>query len=174
MDDVVIVDDVTVLVVPEHYVVQVQHQLMVSGAEKAHLWVFEGQRGVLHAVERDEAAMTRIREGWDAFQPFLDSDTPPPLSDTDTVVRSDSAWAQAARAFSDAKQAADSAAEALEQARNALVALAQHPREQGAGVSVTRYWKAGNVDYKKVPQLHGVDLATYRGKSREEIRVTLA
>jgi hypothetical protein len=54
------------------------------------------------------------------------------------------------------------------------VALAAHPREQGAGVSVTRYWKAGNVDYKKVPQLQGVDLDAYRGKAREEVRVTEA
>ena len=32
----------------------------------------------------------------------------------------------------------------------ALITIAQHPREQGAGVTVTRFWKAGNVDYKKV------------------------
>jgi hypothetical protein len=56
----------------------------------------------------------------------------------------------------------------------ALVALATHPREQGAGVAVTRYWKAGNVDYKKVPALTGVDLELYRGKGREEVRVTTA
>ena len=53
------------------------------------------------------------------------------------------------------------------------MALAQHSREHGAGVTVTRYWKAGNVDYKKVPQLRGFDLDRYRGKAREEIRLTL-
>jgi hypothetical protein len=39
-------------------------------------------------------------------------------------------------------------------------------REQGAGVSVTRYWKAGNADYKKVMELKGVDLERYRGTGR--------
>jgi hypothetical protein len=56
----------------------------------------------------------------------------------------------------------------------ALVALAEHPREQGACVSVTRYWKTGNVDYKKVVELRGVDLEAYRGKGREEVRVTMS
>ena len=46
--------------------------------------------------------------------------------------------------------------EALESARQALVALAGHPREEGTGVAVTRYWKAGNVDYKRVVELRGV------------------
>ena len=34
--------------VPQHYAIQVQHQLMVSDALFAHLWVFDGQRGLLH------------------------------------------------------------------------------------------------------------------------------
>jgi hypothetical protein len=41
-------------------------------------------------------------------------------------------------------------------------------------VAVTRFWKAGSVDYKKVVELQGVDLERYRGKAREEVRVTVA
>lgn len=158
--------------VPDHYAAQVQHQLMVSGAALAHLWVFDGTQGLLRPIERNDDAMQRIRESWDLFQGFLDRDTPPPLTDADTVHREDAQWAEAAQAFAQAKQASVAADEAMEAARNALVALAQHPREQGAGVSVTRYWKAGNVDYKKVPALQGVDLEKYRGKAREEVRIT--
>jgi putative phage-type endonuclease len=158
--------------VPLHYAVQVQHQMMVSGAAKTHLWIFDGSVGILQQVERDEDLMERIRQGWEAFQPYLDGDTPPPLAEADTVIRDDAAWMQAAAAYAVAKQAADRATEALELSRQALIALAQHPREQGAGVAVTRFWKAGNVDYKRVPALKGVDLDAYRGKSREEIRVT--
>ena len=33
--------------VPDHYAAQVQHQLMVSGAGLAHLWVFDGSHGLL-------------------------------------------------------------------------------------------------------------------------------
>jgi putative phage-type endonuclease len=160
--------------VPEHYAIQVQHQLMVSDAPKCHLWVFDGQRGLLHEISRDEAVMERIRTGWEAFQVFLDTDAPPPLTEADTVQRSDTFWKDAAAAFASAKLAADAADAALAAARDALVKLAAHPREQGAGVTVTRFWKAGSVAYAKVPVLQGLDLSGYRGKAREEVRVTAA
>ena len=86
-------------------------------------------------------------------------------------MRHDAAWATAAATYTQVKRDADALAERLEAARQALVALAQHPKEQGAGVSVTRFWKQGNVDYKKVPQLQGLDLSPYRGKARQEVRV---
>lgn len=157
--------------VPDHYAAQIQHQLMVSGAKLAHLYVFDGTQGLLRPVEPIDHAMQRIRQGWDLFQTYLDTDTPPPLTDADTVLRDDAEWTQAAQAFSQAKHAADQADEAVTKAREALVALARHPKEQGAGVSVTRFWKAGNVDYKRIPALQGLDLSCYRGKLREEVRV---
>lgn len=159
--------------VPEHYLLQVQHQLMVSGADLAHLWVFDGQRGILHEVRPDPARMQAIQAAWDAFAPFLEHDTPPPLGEADTAIREDATWQQAARAYLTAKQGADEAAERLEAARQGLIVLARHPKEAGSGVTVARYLKAGTVDYKRVPQLQGVDLEAYRGKAREEVRVSV-
>lgn len=160
--------------VPAYYAAQIQHQLMVSGAALAHLWVFDGQRGLLHEVEPDIGAAETIRAAWDAFARFLETDTPPPLVDADARQRDDEAWRLAALAFAEAKREAEVAADRVEAARTALVALATHPKETGAGVSVTRYWKAGSVDYKKVVELRGVDLERYRGKAREEVRVSTA
>jgi hypothetical protein len=71
-----------------------------------------------------------------------------------------------------AKQQADVSAAALDNAKAALIGLASHTSESGGGVKVTRFWKAGAVDYKKIPELKGVDLEQYRGKAREEVRVT--
>lgn len=166
--------DVAAGQVPEHYLMQVWHQMMVSGAVLAHLWVFDGAQGLLRPIERNEEAMQRIREGWELFQTFMDTDNPPPLTDADTVLREDAEWTSAAQAFAEAKRAADVADTAMAKARDELVILAIHPREQGSGVSVTRYWKSGNVDYKKIPALQGLDLSCYRGKAREEVRVTAA
>lgn len=159
--------------VPQHYQVQVQHQLAVSGAGHAHLWVYDGRQGVLLDIHRDDGLIEIIKSAWDAFQPYLDADAPPPLGEADTAVRSDAAWALAARAYVEAKETADVAAERLEAARHVLVKLTHHPKEQGAGVTVTRFWKQGAVDYKKVPQLQGVDLAAFRGKAREEVRISV-
>ena len=159
--------------VPEHYRIQVQHQLMVSGAKLAHLFVFDGTDGLLVEITRDDVAMAAIRRAWDAFQVYLDTDTAPPLTDRDTVIRTDDDWKLAATDYAKLKAEADSVGEKLDAAKARLIALATHNSESGAGVTVTRYWKAGNVDYKKVPQLAGVDLDQYRGLGREEIRITL-
>jgi len=131
-------------------------------------------RGVAtgEVIKPIDHAFERIRDGWEAFQVFLDTDTPPPLTDADVVQREDADWLAAASAFARAKHAADLADDVVSKARDALVGLAQHPKEHGAGVSVTRFWKAGAVNYKAVPELKEVNLEKYRGKLREEVRVT--
>ena len=145
---------------------------MVSGAEIAHLWVSDGSEGSLHPIVHDDAVMASIRAGWDGFQQYLDTDTPPPLVDGDTVKREDADWAAAAALYVSAKREAEAADAKVDAAKMALAALCHHPREKGHGVAVMRYWKAGNVDYKKIPELRAVELDRYRGAAREEVRVT--
>lgn len=159
--------------IPGHYNAQVQHQLMVAGATTAHLWVYVEGDGLLLTVQRDTELMSLICEAWDDFQQYMDSDNPPPLTDADSALREDAAWSSAAAAYLEAKRLADAADIGLEASRKALVALSRHPRETGGGVSVVRLWKAGNVDYKRVPELSGVSLDRYRGQGREEVRVTV-
>jgi putative phage-type endonuclease len=160
--------------VPEHYRIQVQHQLMVSGAESAHLWVFDSGTGLLVEIARDEACMEAIRAAWDGFQTYLDSDTPPPLTERDTVERSDPAWTLAAGLYVEAKRKAEEATESLDRARERLVALASHASESGHGVTVTRFFKQGAVEYKRIPALKTVLLDDYRAAGRVETRVTVA
>lgn len=159
--------------VPEHYLVQIQHQLMVSGASVAHLWVFDGSNGILVTVLPDQEMFQCIKCGWDNFQQYLDEDRPPPLSDSDVLIRTDDIWRVAAQAYARLKTESDDLAVQVENARQRLIQLASHNSERGFGVMVSRYMKAGSVDYKKVPQLQDVDLELYRGKTREEVRVTV-
>lgn len=160
--------------VPEHYLLQVQHQLMVSKAMIAYLWVFDGCQGINIPIEPDPVIFNKIRQGWDSFQPHLETDTPPPQTDQDTVIRNDAAWHQAAKEYLGWKSVADEAQAKADVAKARLVEMAKHSRESGGGVSVTRYWKKGNIDYKRIPELTGVNLEQYRGRIREEIRIVVA
>lgn len=159
---------------PEHYRWQVEHQLMVTGASMAHLYVFDGAEGLLLERRPNEGTWPKIHEAWDDFMRFVTEDRPPPLGEGDTVIRDDPEWTEAAHAFLAAKQTLDETSARLEQCKSRLVDLAMHSSEKGAGVVVSRYWKAGPVDYKRVPQLAGVDLGPYRGAPREEVRVAMA
>ena len=149
-------------------------RIVKSGAASAHLWVFDGATGLLVEIQRDEACMEAIRAAWDGFQQYLDGDVPPPLTDRDTVERSDPAWTLAAGLYVEAKRKAEDAAESLDRARERLVGLASHASESGQSVTVTRFFKQGNVDYKKAPELKVVDLDRYRAAGRVEVRVTVA
>lgn len=99
---------------------------------------------------------------------------PPPLTERDTVIRADREWQHAAEAYKRLKNDAEAATARLDEAKASLVDLSSHTSEKGAGVCVSRFWKAGAVDYKKVPALTGIDLDQYRGPSREEVRVSVA
>ena len=140
----------------------------------AHLYVYDGSTGLLVEIQRDEASMEAIRAAWDGFQTYLDTDTPPPLTDRDTVERADPAWTLAAGLYRQAKLDADAAVETLDRARERLVGLASHASESGHGVTVTRFFKQGNVEYKRIPALKTVRLDDYRAAGRLEVRVSVA
>ena len=132
--------------VPEHYYWQVQHQLMVSGAGKAHFYVFDedGNTGIWVEVLPNVEDMNRLQVAWNRFMLHIVNDEAPPLTDLDTVVRQDVEWQQAALAYVSAKSQAERAVEAVESAKAKLVTLSQHSSEKGFGVSVSKYWKASS------------------------------
>lgn len=159
--------------IPEHYRWQVQHQLMVSGADQAHLYVYDGTDGILLDVSPQPDTWEQIHVGWDDFMRHIRNDTTPPLMEQDTVIRTDAQWQLAAETYAKLKRESEQISERLDEAKAKLVNLSTHPSESGYGVSVTRYWRQGNVDYKRIPGLSGVDLEPFRGKGREEVRVSV-
>jgi predicted phage-related endonuclease len=159
--------------IPTHYFWQLEHQFMVSKASKGHLYVFDGAEGLLLEVTPCPERWQAIHEAWNGFMRCIETDTPPSLMDRDKVIRKDAEWQAAAEAYTQLKAEAELLAGRLDAAKEALVALASHPSEAGFGVSVTRFWKTGSVDYKRVPELAGVDLDNYRQKGRFETRVTV-
>ena len=158
---------------PEHYQWQVQHQLMVTKADVADVWVFDGSEGIVFPVAPDPSAWPQIHEAWDTFTHFVTSKTPPPLAKGDVRERDDEEWIAAAAAYVEAKRAAEALAKAVDEAKAKLIGLASHTSETGGGVSVTRYWKSGTIDYKRIPELSTLDLEQYRGPQRQEVRLTM-
>lgn len=139
--------------VEHHYHLQVQHQLMVSGASLAHFYVFDGRKGIIVEVEPNKDTFHDIREAWDRFMEFVVKDVPPPLTAMDTVTREDEEWRLAANRYLEKKKAAEDALTCCEEAKSELVAMAHHSSERGCGVAVCRFWKG-------------------RKNSKEEVRVT--
>ncbi len=161
--------------VPEHYRVQVQHQLMVSGAGQAELFVYDEDlgKGIALPIYPDPQTHEAIRAAWDLFMPHIEADTPPELTERDKLVRDDPAWLAAAETFVQRKSALDAAKSAADEARAVLLELADHPCVTGGRVTVTRYFKKGAVDYRKAATDAGADLEAYRQTGAMDVRVTL-
>ena len=159
--------------IPTHYRWQLEHQFMVSKASKGHLYVFDGTEGLLLEITPCPERWQAIHEAWKGFIRCIETDTPPALTDRDKVIRKDAAWQAAAETYVHLKSEAELLAVRLDAAKEALLGLSEHPSESGFGVAVTRFWKAGSVDYKRVPELAGLNLEDYRQKGRFETRVSV-
>ncbi|MEJ7671102.1 MAG: YqaJ viral recombinase family protein [Casimicrobiaceae bacterium] len=158
---------------PEHYQWQVQHQLMVTKADIADVLVFDGAEGIVFPVAPDPSSWPRICAAWDEFARYIAETQPPPLTDRDARIRNDPEWLKAAAEYVELRTAYDELSTKLDDAKERLIELTSHPREQGGRVSVSRFWKHGNINYKLVPELAELDLSKYRGNGREEIRVLI-
>ena len=74
--------------VPEYVVLQVQHQLAVTGKQAADVAVLVcGQKLEVHRVVRDNRLIARLIELEAAFWRFVETDTPPPTDGSDSADR---------------------------------------------------------------------------------------
>lgn len=90
------------------------------------------------------------------------------------MTRTDPKWTRAAAAWLKAYESHEKAKLALEKKRWALLKLAGEASASGAGVAVTRYFRAGLINYGSIPELAGVALDEYRKAGSWEVRVTKA
>lgn len=158
--------------VPEKYFWQVQHQLLVADSHLAHYWSFDGVEGVLVEVHRDEDAIKKIIEACGKFWTLVQTKESPPMSDKDIQKVKDEKISELVALYRERKESCDNAKILLEVAREELLAaVPKHARIECDGLRVTTSWRKGNVDYKKVPQLKGVDLEPYRAKSSSVVTI---
>ena len=158
---------------PEHYEWQVQHQLMVTKAEIADVYVFDGTEGLLLEVQPQPDTWPRIHDGVGCIHALRARGTGAAADRARLRVRDDPEWLSAAAAYLELRTAYDELSAKVDAAKAGLVGLTAHAKEQGGGVSVTRLWKRGNIEYKRVPELAGVDIEQYRTPPREEVRLSL-
>jgi putative phage-type endonuclease len=91
----------------------------------------------------------------------------PYLEDLEVDLSHDEEWLSNAAEYAEAKAEFEAAKERMDSAKASLLAIAkgQDRKCTGGGVMAYKSERKGNVNYKKVPELKGVDLDGYRGKS---------
>jgi len=117
-----------------------------------------------------EKNMPRIKAFWDLYKKTIADDElyAPMLASNkkEYIGREDDLFVFAALAYQNAIAEQKAAEEKVEEARKKLLEICTE-NTKGAGITVYQTERKGAVDYKKIPQLEGVDLEQYRKKSTQ-------
>jgi putative phage-type endonuclease len=153
--------------VPDCYFPQLQHQLAVTGHDFMYYWSFDGQKGACVKVEREQDYIDLMIANEQAFWESLESLTPPALSNRDYVDMSNNATtAELCAEYALLLQQHKEIEAQLKQVKQTLIDHCQQPSVCGS-VRLMRSFRKGAIDYKKVPELQGVDLEPYRKRGCE-------
>lgn len=156
---------------PEYYA-QMQWQMICADKQSCLFVVWTTQGIDFVRVEREsdwlDKNMPRIKAFYDLFQQTIADEKlyAPHLQSNkkEYAERDDDLFVFAALAYQNAIAEQKAAEERVEEARKKLLEICTE-NTKGAGVTVYQSERKGAVDYKKIPQLDGVDLEQYRKKS---------
>lgn len=156
---------------PEYYA-QIQWQMICADKQSCLFVVWTTQGIDFVRVEREsdwlDKNMPRIKAFYDLYcETIADEKLYAPhlqSNKKEYAERDDDLFVFAALAYQNAIAEQKAAEERVEEARKKLLEICTE-NTKGAGITVYQSERKGSVDYKKIPQLEGVDLEQYRKKS---------
>jgi len=153
--------------IPEKYYPQVQHQMECLGVDMIYYFSYTPSSSKLLEVERNQQYIDEMvlkeKEFWRRVEE-LDA---PPMSDKDYVAREDDEW----KTLEQRWLFLQPYIEESEQLREKLISCANGQNIKGNALTLSRFMRRGNVDYKAIPALKGINLDDYRKSPSECWRI---
>jgi putative phage-type endonuclease len=159
--------------VPDYYMIQIQHALDTTGAAKCYYVVSDGEKDVWIEVFPDVKLIEKIREENEKFYEYITSKEPPPLTEKDYVKRNDKEFVDLMSDYYQVKTQIGILEDAEEKIKEDLIRLCDGKNAQSPNGRITRSVCKGQVEYKLVPELIGIDLEAYRKPPCEKWRITV-
>ena len=158
---------------PTHYM-QIQWQMFCTGCQGWDYYCFGGEDGFNQTVLRDPVMIEEMIVKANEFLEMLRTITPPPFTDLDYEDKSeDEGWNNMMEMYARFDHQEKIAKENKEKVKESLVKYADGRNVKGSNSKFTGYIKPGNVDYKSIPELSGIDLEKYRKPGTQCYRITL-
>ncbi len=145
-------------IVPEKYYPQVQHQMECLGIDMIYYFSYTHNSSKIIEVERSQSYINEMIDKEKEFWRRVEELDAPPMTDKDYERREDAEWITLEERW----KFLQPYIEESEQLREKLIACANGKNVKGNHLTLSRFMRKGNVDYKKVPELKGVDLEPYR------------
>ncbi len=149
--------------IPEKYIWQLRHLMLVGNLDQIHYISFDGSSGVVVTLARSDEEEQKLLTAEFAFWQSILDGIPPEFTDKDKMPACDAVWIATARAYLEAKRSCEVIEKRCSILKDRLISLAgDRASVEGGGIEVVRSLKKGQVDYEKIPELRGVDLELYR------------
>jgi putative phage-type endonuclease len=155
--------------IADHYKVQMQHQMAVTGVDSVIYYSFDGSTGVQIKYDRDQDMIDSIIEEEKKFYKCMVDKIEP----IDTSLRTDKEWVEATEQWKELQVKKKELEEAERECRDRLLYLAKDKNVHGNGLALTKVERKGAVDYSKIAVLKTLDLDFYRKEPSTHWRITL-
>lgn len=153
---------------------QIQHQMEVTGAKEAILLVYYESHQHIVNMARDETFIEEMVSAEKKFYESLLSFDPPEPQDADFVEETNELIIHFGETYAQLSSQIKFLQEQQEDLRTKLVSNAKHKRMKVGPVKLTQVMRKGNIDYKSIPELKGLNLEPYRKKGSEYWQITCA
>lgn len=156
--------------IPEKYIPQVQHQLLVTGLPGMYYCSFDGQDGVIVEVARDDSYIESMFSEEKKFWDMVNSKTPPALTERDFIpMDTNQEWIKLCSKWRKAKRLADRTKEKEQEIRDQMLMLCKGRNAQGNGLKISRSRVEGHVNWAKLRQDYpDVPIDQYRKNSYDK------
>lgn len=161
-------------VIPDHHMIQMQHQMEVTGAQSVTYVSYTPEDPIFIEIERNNNRIEQILKAEDDFWNLVTTFIPPSLTEKDKnklakqnmeLMHDDEKWKSAVAVFLNAKFMSEMIARDLEEAKQKLIELSQDKNCCGCGITLTKVQKKGPINYDAIPELKSIDLEQYRKPS---------
>lgn len=157
--------------IPEHYKIQMQAQMAVTGLEWADYWSFDGQKGIHLTLARDDkfigdVMLPALVEFYDCLSNLI----PPSNTEKDYVPMDSDEWRDLAKRYSELKDKIKDLDVQADAIKEQLIQMSNAQPAKGAGVTLSKS-STTSYDMKAIERDLG-PLEKYKVK-KEYLKVTL-
>lgn len=156
--------------VPDKYYPQLQHQLECAKLDKIHYFSFHQEDGAIVEIQRDEKYIKKMLKKLEEFWKLVENFEMPELTDLDLREQNE-AWAAKAQEVYEHGKLAANYKTLYDKGKKELQEMAGSVPSKGGGFIFKKSIRKGNVIYKNIPEIKGVDLEIFRGTPIEMWRL---
>jgi len=158
--------------IPEYYMHQIQHQLLVTRAEKCFYYSYNGTDGICIEVLPDPDFVHKFIPKARAFWKGVAFFEPPSLQDSDYVNMNDNLdWEEYTRMYRETDKSIKALEEKKDYLRRKLIELCADQNCSGKGIKVMKTTIKGRIAYDEIPEIQGVDLEKFRKSSTSSWKI---